>query len=203
MGVKVQYNPSTGDVSYNLSTGKVQVTEFLDCQYCDTPGPLEVGISDAVNLCCAFKIAPDEVTLFSEELIDIASFLNNTFLLDTLGTCTWMRIEELAAETYFAFSYENDDCSGDPGLTAEVTRIRFIYKVIQPVATPIGQLTIDFWAPDFAAWLPIQIYESTGIETDCTPSDTLVATLICPDGDTIINPHPFIDEAVVTVAVPT
>ena len=199
MAIKVHYNPSTGKVSYNPVTGKVQVIGFPSCPYCNSPGPLKVTISDAVDFCCDFKIPPDAVTVYSQHLPGIAAVLNDTFCLNALGVCLWMYEEELAADTYYYYAYEGDDCSGTPSLTAEVTKIRITYQV---VTTSKGRLTIEYWADDFLSWQKIEVYECTEIETNCIPKDALIATLVCPEGGDTLGDNPYIDSASVVVEVP-
>lgn len=201
MVLLAQYNPSTGKASYKASTEKAEVVTWPDCSFCATPGRLQVDISSLVVSCCDFMIEFDPIERSQVFSTSMATLLNDTFILEPLGECSWRFQQELAEDTYFFNEYENFGCTGTPTRITEINDILITYEVAQPVATPIGRLKIEWFADDFLIFDTAEIYESTGIEDDCIPSDTLTATLICPDGDDVTSNMPEVDSAVVVVTV--
>jgi hypothetical protein len=134
MGVKVQYNPSTGKASYNPATGKVQVVpdDTVFCSACegDVSIQIKLTISD-VTLCCSREIIDTGLgsNQISQSLLDL---INAEHILtartDTPAECFWQIVYDISEDVYVWNSAT--DCVLPSDQTIEFTRLRVDLNLI-------------------------------------------------------------------------
>lgn len=145
MGVKVQYNPSTGKASYNPATGKVQVVEVNDPATCDVcqPPPSQITATIFGLTRCCLQLIPDDGsrTRFSQEFID---FLNVEHTLDPVGSaanCAWGKTY-IVDEPDWIEVFNTSDCSGTPAVVGAIYSVSVSAVIVTDVATGLDLIRV-------------------------------------------------------------
>ena len=194
MGVKIQYNPSTGKASYNPATGKVQVVVSGlpgSCGDCINPNQVSVTIS-GLTACCAdfgvggfFKFAPDFMSaLNSEHVIDSFGSLSNCVYASSF----------VVDEPDWFLQFGSADCAGSPiasfpiysfqvivtnDLTETIQLVQLRFSVVE-VQTP---QFIQIWSSP----LTLPCYDQTLIPSDAAVQDCSDLSLNGPHTTEVIN----------------
>ncbi len=128
--VAVHYNPSTGEVAFDLVTDKVMVFN-TDCEFCtNTPNTLSVVLSNIVS--------NDGCRFCSLGGLDKAHFgvpdINGTHILtrDMTDPCAWLKV---LGNTYTVIDYTSDDssCTGDEFISTYTDLTLRIRKLVTGV----------------------------------------------------------------------
>ena len=115
MGVKVQYNPSTGKASYNPVTGKVQVVVSGvpgSCAECINPNQVSVTISGLQACCGSFIPYTGARFTFAPAFMDA---LNSEHIIDSFGAtpnnCRYDTTFVVDEPEWFWFWNSSSDCN--------------------------------------------------------------------------------------------
>jgi len=111
LGIRAQFNPSTGNVMCNEATGKVMVVDYtgVHCEYCDwrkTPKFIDLEIKNLISCGCYTNWYEG-----SREYIDGVDNVNGTFRLTQCSACTWqfIRSGDFGQTKYWS---NPDNCTG-------------------------------------------------------------------------------------------
>lgn len=186
-------------MSYNPTTGKVQVVQDFACP-CD-PGLTEVDVTvSGLSVCCAAgnigtPSTPIYVSSRFEPTTDVNNYLNDTRTLpEGASPCKWSLTEDVTSLNLTIESYNGTVCSGASGQTLDLIQFRHEYEVVLDGTDYKGVYTIraayDAGPPGspIAVYLPGRVNQWIGdvVGDDCLPSMTEVLSCgsITPPGET-------------------
>ena len=186
MGIKIQFNESTGKVAYTSGTGKVQVSVVSPvgpCALCvlNSPDQIEVTLSDFVVSCCAGTGGSSGKSRVWDTAIE--SIVNGTHILDHLQTCAWVKFFDIDVDI---LDYESaSDCTGTPVLR-NYTTLQMTYSV-SPVLPSGCQVVVSITAFGDGVTSNTLLFARNSddticfnvIDSHCMPLDTLVAGSAC------------------------
>ena len=131
MGIKVQFNESTGRVSYTSGTGKIQVvSEILPPKTCNdcSPEPSEINVTlSDITLCCStdYPSPTGESYKYSSDLLDI---LHDTHVLPNFaGECAYRKLI-LVSEGPVLNRYSTEDCTGAVDRIFDIEAIELFFS---------------------------------------------------------------------------
>ncbi len=183
MGVKAQYNPSTGKVGYNPVTGKVQVVNsavppILECFACSRDiGGIE-WVTTGITTCCGGSTSPTSNRF--EIVGDLAQYLNNTVTLlreetDTDEICTWSHTLDISSAGLTWKRRDNAvDCSGpllEDERTIDLIEYRYIISAGPPVVQNALMLIFSFGPRFFLNRVGLWGAEIPSVPADCFGED--------------------------------
>lgn len=196
MGVKVQYNPSTGKASYNPATGKVQVVvdappvhECLGCS--NPPNEIDVTVSGVTALCCTATFDSQ----FSQRLN--AAFLaeiNTTHRLPILTSfsdrCVWHLEDAVYPDPdcstnspykvdFFGPNTPAPGCGGAVSFSTGIKEIRYTYNALSD-GSALFQISSSFCGALPSRVNQIWSSSHSGGSDDCIPTSGFSETLGCP-----------------------
>ena len=161
--IEVQYNPSTGEAFYDVSSGSQQTVKpplpSDPCEDCPLDPFINFTISDVLP-CCSVNDAGTESREFNAAVF---TFINAAhFLLLVGGTCKYEDADLSAG--YKLLEYDNADCSGTPTeievlsitLSVQLDAFGFYDAFISALTADFRQVFIQRW-----------YQEKTGSESAC------------------------------------
>lgn len=136
MGIKWQYNPSTGKVSYNAVTGKVQVVDVVrpteECEHCSDGLGNVHWVTEGLIPCCDGGGGVSRILVGPWD-----SYLNADVILNEfpLGfDCLVLKKIITPSNTLFQRQFANDDCTGS-GADSEVTAVDYALSITENTIT--------------------------------------------------------------------
>jgi hypothetical protein len=129
MGVKVQFNPSTGKASYNAVTGKVQVQHLVVCSDClPAPDTIDLTIS-GVNSCCQFETFIPPFPFSADISSQLFTVLNDTHTLDLTNQCSYSLTIDTTGTGAQVRNYDNATCDDPVAGSLDIDGIRIDFSL--------------------------------------------------------------------------
>jgi hypothetical protein len=195
MGVKVQYNPSTGKASYNPATGKVQVVvddpPVHECLGCDNPpNEIDVTISGVTALCCTATFDNQYSTALNAAFL---AEINKTHRIPIITSftdrCVWFVTDDVYTGgdcinnspykvDFFGPSTPAPGCGGTAAFSTGIESISYTYNALSDGSSLFRISSTVCGASNRVN----QIWSSShsGGSDDCMPTSAFTETLVCP-----------------------
>jgi len=184
MGIKAQYNSSTGKASYTVGTGKQQVFNTdvpgHECTGCiNPPAQIELIMSGLTAVCCGIS---EEFDFAYSWTSNCESLLNDTFILEQTGAtigCAWEKTIIVPATTY-GWSWYSDTL-----VCEEVTGTYYAYSftwTYSVSASGAAKVSLKCWingGPNI-----VQEWSFATTDDTCLPNGSLVELYDCDDSFT-------------------